>query len=599
MGEQFVITATKCAFFEFISKHHNKRSLSDIVEKLSETVKSELSIRHAVFYFYNSRDEFYTQSSPIDDTPFNTFILKNGEAYYHGGQVLIPIFRKDKLKGILQLKGFENEYSPAVMNELAKTCTSFYDHCMELIQVTENEQKYEKLFHLTEQFHAFMNKDDVLVELITTLQEMYNEFIFYLFLSHDNENNLNLPIKDLGFDHQDGNEMAMEAFVTGKIQFSFDEKINQTILYTPLKGKQGVYGVLQVVVNHGINLADQDKNFIIMLANAAGTAMENAQLYDQSKRLIKDLQLINETSHRLNKNLRLVDTMTYMTSRIMESFEADEVGFFYQNHQNEFQIFPGSTKFFNTNEVHVYIDYIKGKLEKNLEGLFLGDITQYLPDGSFASVMAVPMVQSDTLRGCAIVLHKNSYHFSFDMFKLLQSLIHHSTLALSNSLLREELETLVKTDQLTQLYSRNYMNNCIENSMKADRQGTFLLIDIDNFKGVNDTFGHQVGDEVLVQVANIIKSNSREHDIGARWGGEELAVYLPQVDLEAGTAIAERIVKKVAENTNPSVTISCGVSYWIAENERNYNQLFSRADKALYVAKNLGKNQVIVQDDIH
>lgn len=470
---------------------------------------------------------------------------------------------------------------------------------MELIQVTENEQKYEKLFHLTEQFHAFMNKDDVLVELITTLQEMYNEFIFYLFLSHDNENNLNLPIKDLGFDHQDGNEMAMEAFVTGKIQFSFDEKINQTILYTPLKGKQGVYGVLQVVVNHGINLADQDKNFIIMLANAAGTAMENAQLYDQSKRLIKDLQLINETSHRLNKNLRLVDTMTYMTSRIMESFEADEVGFFYQNHQNEFQIFPGSTKFFNTNEVHVYIDYIKGKLEKNLEGLFLGDITQYLPDGSFASVMAVPMVQSDTLRGCAIVLHKNSYHFSFDMFKLLQSLIHHSTLALSNSLLREELETLVKTDQLTQLYSRNYMNNCIENSMKADRQGTFLLIDIDNFKGVNDTFGHQVGDEVLVQVANIIKSNSREHDIGARWGGEELAVYLPQVDLEAGTAIAERIVKKVAENTNPSVTISCGVSYWIAENERNYNQLFSRADKALYVAKNLGKNQVIVQDDIH
>jgi len=599
MGEQFVITATKCAFFDFISKHHNKRSLSDIVEKLSETVKSELSIRHAVFYFYNSSDEFYTQSSPVDDTPFNTFILKDGEAYFYGEQVLIPIFRKDRLKGILQLKGFENEYSPAVINELAKTCTSFYTHCMELIQVTENEQKYERLFHLTEQFHAFMNKDDVLVELITTLQEMYTDFIFYLFLSHDNENNLNLPIKDLGFDHQDGNEMAMEAFVTGKIQFSFDEKINQTILYTPLKGKQGVYGVLQVVVNHGINLADQDKNFIIMLANAAGTAMENAQLYDQSKRLIKDLQLINETSHRLNKNLRLADTMTYMTSRIMESFEADEVGFFYQNHQNEFQIFPGSTKFFNTNEVHVYIDYIKGKLEKNLEGLFLGDITTYLPDGSFASVMAVPMVQSDTLRGCAIVLHKNSYHFSFDMFKLLQSLIHHSTLALSNSLLREELETLVKTDQLTQLYSRNYMNTCIENSMKADRQGTFLLIDIDNFKGVNDTFGHQVGDEVLVQVANIIKSNSREHDIGARWGGEELAVYLPQVDLEAGTAIAERIVKRVAENTNPSVTISCGVSYWIAENERNYNQLFSRADKALYVAKNLGKNQVVVEDDIH
>lgn len=602
MGDQYLISKIKSSFFDFISEHHHKRSEIEIIEKLTNVVQKELLIRQVSFYLYNENDE-RNLSPNVQETPLNVtniHTLKDGQAFYNHDEVLIPISQNGQLKGVLQLSGIDhNEFSQSFVNDLMMICTSFYTHSLHLLHVKENELKNEKLYHLTEKFHAYMNKDDVLVELISTLQGMYVEYKFYLFLSHDNESNLDLPIKELGFDNQDGNEMAMEAFLTGKIQLSKNETVKQTILYSPLKGKQGVYGVLQVVIEQGVIFSEQDQNFITMLTNAAGTAMENAQLYDQSKRLIKDLQLINETSHRLNKNLRLTETMSYMTSRIMESFEADEVGFFYHNRQDEFQIFPGSTDFFNTEEVQIYINYIQEKLGKNLEGLFLGDITTYLPSVEYASVMAVPMVQSDTLKGCAIVLHKNSYQFSFDMFKLLQSLIHHSTLALSNSLLREELETLVKTDQLTQLYSRNYMNNCIDNSMNSDRQGTFVLIDIDNFKAVNDTYGHQIGDEVLVQVANIIKSSCREHDIGARWGGEELAVYLPQVDLETGTAIAKRIVKRVEENTNPTITISCGVSHWNAEKEKNYNQLFSRADEALYIAKNLGKNQVIVQDDIY
>ena len=65
-------------------------------------------------------------------------------------------------------------------------------------------------------------------------------------------------------------------------------------------------------------------------------------------------------------------------------------------------------------------------------------------------------------------------------------------------------------------------------------EGIFILIDIDNFKEINDTFGHQVGDEVLIQVAKLIKENIRGNDVGARWGGEELAIYLPRVPIEEG-----------------------------------------------------------------
>jgi diguanylate cyclase (GGDEF)-like protein len=192
-------------------------------------------------------------------------------------------------------------------------------------------------------------------------------------------------------------------------------------------------------------------------------------------------------------------------------------------------------------------------------------------------------------------MHSSPYHFSFETFKLLQSLIHHSTLAFTNSMLREELEKMVVTDHLTKLYSRSYLDDRIHQSMNEDHEGTFMLVDIDDFKLVNDTYGHQVGDEIIIQVANLINSNIRSTDIGARWGGEELALYLPGVSLSAGVLIAERIVRKVCQITDPQVTISCGISYWSRGKKDSYAALFKRADRALYTAKNTGKNKVIIE----
>ncbi|KKI91662.1 hypothetical protein WQ54_13640 [Bacillus sp. SA1-12] len=596
--DQFVIMSIKSAFFEYLRNDHQQHSVNEIIEKLTFVIKKELSIEQAVFIPKDNLPRYVLPFMKINNEEFSS--LKHnfieGKCYLFGEQAFIPVYYQNVLHGIIHLNGLEaSQFSSAVLDEMAKSCSFFYSHSLNLIEVIQNEQKYELLYHLTDKLHSLMNKDAVLTELITVLQKMFSDYHFYLFLSQDHENIRDLPIKNLDFDYQTGNELAMEAYVTGIAQLTRDNKQSQTKLYTPLNGKQGVYGVLQVIATNGLELSDKNGNFITMLANGASKALENAHLYEQSKRLIKDLQLINETSHRLNKNLRLTDTMTYMSLSIMNSFNADEVGFFYLDSNRSVHIFPGSTGFFHTDAAETYIEYVREKIEKDLEGLFIGNITTSIKTALFSSVMAVPMVQSENLKGCALVLHKEPYHFSFDMFKLLQSLIHHSTLALTNSLLREELETMVKTDHLTQLYSRNYFTSFIENSMKMDRQGTFVLIDIDNFKMINDTYGHQIGDDVLVQVANTIKLNIRENDIGARWGGEELAIYLPQVNLQAGITVADRIVKRVRENTNPTITISCGVSYWNVTMNESFKHLFSRADKALYTAKNEGKNQVIVQ----
>ena len=207
--------------------------------------------------------------------------------------------------------------------------------------------------------------------------------------------------------------------------------------------------------------------------------------------------------------------------------------------------------------------------------------------------MVESIEQDDNIIGSIIVLHQQPYYFSFETFKLFRSLTQHSSLAFSNAILREELEQLVITDYLTKLYTRNYLDDEMKQSMERDTQGVFLLIDIDNFKKVNDTYGHQNGDKVLVQIADIIKEKLITGGIAARWGGEEIAVYLPNYTFEEGMHLAHEFVQLIPKKSKPSVTISCGVSYWSIHQPESPLTLFKKADEALYEAKNTGKNRMI------
>jgi diguanylate cyclase (GGDEF)-like protein len=458
--------------------------------------------------------------------------------------------------------------------------------------------KYKQLLQITEKFHSSMDVDILLGELFVTLKEVYPDFSYYLLLSQDTHSHSDLPIIDLEYDSE--NIAAINAYVSGNVQFENSLVEKHAILYAPLIGKQGVYGVLQVIAANTLEFPKGEVEFITLLAGTAGSALENAQLYQQSRREISDLQLINETAHRLNSNLRLAETMTYMSEQIVSSFDAQEVGFFLFSHdQAKAKVLSGSTSYFSTKQARIYIEYISEKIQKEKDPLFIGDIN--LPKinniTSFHSIIAIPMIQSEHLIGFSIVMHQKPYFFSFDTFKLLQSLLHHSSLALTNSMLREELEHMIITDHLTKLHSRKFVDEKIQWSMKEDEEGTFILLDIDNFKKINDTYGHQIGDEVLIQVANLIKGNIRGNDVGARWGGEELAIYLPKVSLETGVTIAERLVEKVSECSNPHITVSCGVSYWNKKRLDSYKYLFKRADEALYCAKETGKNKVVSQGD--
>lgn len=202
------------------------------------------------------------------------------------------------------------------------------------------------------------------------------------------------------------------------------------------------------------------------------------------------------------------------------------------------------------------------------------------------------MVQLNEIRGIIILLHPDKHHFPFRSFELIQSLVQHSTLAFANSLLREKLEITVITDYLSGLYTRKYLDEQVSIELNKGEAGTFLLVDIDDFKKVNDTFGHEIGDNIIIQVADVLKGSTGDNDIAARWGGEELAVYMPGAPLNEGLRVAEKLVKEIKTITHPTVTVSIGVSSWDKTNTSMPDSLFQRADKALYKAKHAGKNRV-------
>lgn len=164
-----------------------------------------------------------------------------------------------------------------------------------------------------------------------------------------------------------------------------------------------------------------------------------------------------------------------------------------------------------------------------------------------------------------------------------------------------KLQHLSITDELTQTYNRRYFAEVadreFERSRQARNQVAVLLMDADNFKKVNDTYGHHVGDQVLRQMANITRSCIRKNDVLARWGGEEFIVLLPQASLAEALEVAERIRISVLSNPVelPEKPLAVSVSIGLATLEstmQRFDDMLRAADKALYRAKHQGKNRV-------
>jgi diguanylate cyclase (GGDEF)-like protein len=191
-----------------------------------------------------------------------------------------------------------------------------------------------------------------------------------------------------------------------------------------------------------------------------------------------------------------------------------------------------------------------------------------------------------------------------DMMKLVQCLANFVAITSAESeIANEQLVQLASIDRLTGLYNRGEIESILRRELLQHRRRdgvlSAIMIDLDNFKSVNDTFGHAVGDETLRWSAAAIRKAIRRSDAAGRWGGEEFFIILPYTPLEAAANVAERIRAALdAGHTLPdgqSVTGSLGVAKFPASG--NYMKFYQQLDEALYRAKQDGKNRVCIAEE--
>jgi diguanylate cyclase (GGDEF)-like protein len=202
-----------------------------------------------------------------------------------------------------------------------------------------------------------------------------------------------------------------------------------------------------------------------------------------------------------------------------------------------------------------------------------------------------------------ISVARREREFSEQERELFAYLAGQATLSIENVDLHETVQQQAVTDELTGLFNVRQFHSRLDSEIeRAERFGTplsLVMLDIDKFKSVNDTYGHQQGDRVLVEVARVLRRLSRDVDLAARYGGEEMAVILPQTDLAGAEQGAERMRSAIQAMQIPRldgdgllpITASFGVASFPSQGT-DKTSLIAAADAALYRAKRGGRNRV-------
>jgi diguanylate cyclase (GGDEF)-like protein len=220
------------------------------------------------------------------------------------------------------------------------------------------------------------------------------------------------------------------------------------------------------------------------------------------------------------------------------------------------------------------------------------------------SYLGVPIFVKGKIMGYINVESSQPHDYTNTHGKRLMVFADQAAVAIENSRMFEKLEQMAVVDTLTGLYSRRHFSDLggkeIERARRYGNPLSLLMIDLDHFKSFNDTLGHAVGDQILVEVANIIGTTLRKIDIPGRLGGEEFAVLLPETNQQNGMLVAERLRQAITRLRIPikdavidNVTASFGLST-LCDGHVDLQSLITSADMAMYKAKENGRNMVVV-----
>lgn len=354
------------------------------------------------------------------------------------------------------------------------------------------------------------------------------------------------------------------------------------------------------------------------------SSLEVVQLREQLRELIRHANNNQALSRRIQQfELRLLaapsigEMISMLINDFVEEFKLPGVGLLL--HDQDYELAHILENAGAGNLTHQGLVLVADKKKMPIKKLFKGKIAPLFSrkvDDSLAelivgdhdkidSILILPLERRDQLVGALILAGDKENRLDFNSgTELLERFTSILALAYENNLNLERLKQAGLIDALTLVNNRRFFEQrLVEEKERAMRQGSSLvcmMIDVDHFKSVNDEYGHEAGDKVLKQIAATLSQMMRRTDVLARYGGEEFVALLPDTGAEIAREVAERIRKRIEGlevTINPKLTLVKTISIGLAVYEvgdEAVDSLISRADKALYRAKELGRNRVCI-----
>jgi len=378
-------------------------------------------------------------------------------------------------------------------------------------------------------------------------------------------------------------------------------------LAVPLLVRNEVLGVLDCQ-SDALNFFDPDTiDLLTLFSTQASIALQNAQLYSQERKRAAQLEAINELSRHTTAVLEMDELLEKSCTTILTAFPVDHIAILLIDDKNlVLRAHKGklTLRFPERGEVPPGTG-LTWKALKSGQPVLENDVSSvagYVPGfEETKSEMCLPLVSIGETIGVLALESARPGAFTQNDVQPLESVADICAAAIQNARYFDRVRHMAYVDGLTGIFNRRYFEMRITEEMeRAKRYENALalaMVDIDHFKRLNDEFGHLLGDEVLRQVSSVFGQNLRKSDIVCRYGGEEFILLMPQTTVEQATAAAEKLRKTVEGWTFPGVprpvTISMGVASFPVDGDGR-DALVAAADRALYSAKQGGRNRVII-----
>ena len=387
------------------------------------------------------------------------------------------------------------------------------------------------------------------------------------------------------------------------------DDIDESMIVVPMRYDGITIGVVTLSKLGLDGFDDDDLRVLTILADQAATAVETARLLSRSQALARELRRLLDMSGELSESLDPRQVANLMAGHLARAMDVDECAISYWDRASgrveslgyypstrledmdpffDVSGFPETVRALERQEI-VIVDAEDPRADP-------AEVVLLKQDGLRMLVM-LPLVAKGASIGLVELFSRGEFVAEPERLELAQTMANEAAMALENARLYEDARKLADRDPLTGFYNHRFLHERLGEEVIRAQRGrrplSVLMLDLDDFKLVNDTFGHLFGDRVLTWAAELIRSSLRGSDLPARYGGDEFAVILPDTDAVDAQVVAERILEAfrdrpyVGEQRGPvPIAVSMGAAT-SPHDGRSPTELIASADRALYRVKRL------------